>query len=423
MKKPTLLALFVCLILSSSQAQITNRVLFIGNSYTAYNSLPTMVSSMATSTGDDLIFDSNTPGGARFLNHATNATTLNKIASDDWDYVTLQAQSQETSFSASQKETDLYPYAEILIDSIRSNYECSEPMFYMTWGRENGDANNCEFIPWVCTYEGMDDSIRATYTYMADTYHTEIAPTGAVWRYLRENHPEIDLYTSDSSHPSLAGSYAAACAFYTMIFKKDPTLATWNSTLPETVANTIKEAAKIIVFDELASWDHTLVQTLANFTEEINLGEVTFINTSENFDAVSWEFGDGNSSTELDPTHTYDESGDYTVLLITTKCAKSDTLSKILSIDLTLGTQDASFEEMLIYPNPAIDQINLQMVEASNHEIEGIRISDFSGRTVASYPWQGAKGTFDVSQLASGIYLIQLMGNDKVLGMEKLVLR
>jgi hypothetical protein len=32
----------------------------------------------------------------------------------------------------------------------------------MTWGRENGDAQNCEFVPWVCTYEGMADAIRNT---------------------------------------------------------------------------------------------------------------------------------------------------------------------------------------------------------------------------------------------------------------------
>jgi len=424
MKKLGLLTLFICFGLSSILAQVTKKVLFIGNSYTAFNALPTMVSSMAASTSDELIFDSNTPGGYRFLDHATNATTLSKIAADDWNYVALQAQSQETSFSTPFKQEELYPYAEILIDSIRSNYDCSEPMFYMTWGRENGDVNNCEFIPWFCTYEGMDDSIQATYTYMADTYHTEVAPTGAVWRYLRENYPEIDLYTPDGSHPSLAGSYVATCAFYTMIFKKDPTLASWNSSLSETVANTIKEAAKIIVFDELDSWDFTLVQTVADFTEEINLGEVAFANTSDNYDSVFWNFGDGNTSTDINPTHTYQESGEFTAMLITTKCGKSDTLSKILSIDLTLGTQDGNIEKMLVYPNPATDHFTIQLdAERSRSDlIESIRITDFSGRTVVSYPWQTTNGTFDVSNLASGLYWIQLIGTNRVLSLKKLVI-
>ena len=60
---------------------------------------------MAMSTGDLLIFDSNTPGGFRLLIHATNTTTLNKINLNNWDYVVLQAQSQETSWSQSQMET------------------------------------------------------------------------------------------------------------------------------------------------------------------------------------------------------------------------------------------------------------------------------------------------------------------------------
>lgn len=58
-----------------------------------------MVNSMASSTGDVLIYDSNTPGGARFLNHVANPTTLNKINADNWDYVVLQAQSQEAGLS------------------------------------------------------------------------------------------------------------------------------------------------------------------------------------------------------------------------------------------------------------------------------------------------------------------------------------
>lgn len=402
-------------------AQVTKKVLFIGNSYTAYNALPAMVSNMASSTGDELIFDSNTPGGARFLNHATNPTTLNKIAADNWDYVALQAQSQETSFGSEFKETELYPYAEILIDSIRSNYECSEPMFYMTWGRENGDAGNCEIIPWVCTYEGMDDSIRATYTYMAETFLTEIAPTGAVWRYLRENHPEIDLYASDGSHPSLAGSYAASCAFYTMVFKKDPTLVSWNSTLPEVTANIIKEATKVIAFDEIDSWDFTLVQTEANFTEQIDAGQVTFMNTTENFDSIFWDFGDGNSSTEADPTHLYETSGEFTVKLISEKCGKSDTLIKILSIDLTLGAEILSVESFTIFPNPTSDYIRVIAPNPPLKETLDLNLFDLSGRRIASFTQIDLNKTLDLSLIPSGTYLVQLRRLDGVTAIQKLV--
>ena len=141
-------------------------------------------------------------------------------------------------------ENEVYPYAASLSDAIRANNECSQPLFYMTWGRENGDASNCEYLPWLCTYEDMDDAIRDTYMYMTEDNDAEVTPAGAVWRYLRENYPFINLYSSDSSHPSLAGSYATACAFYTMIYKKDPSLITWDSSLPAADANTIRLATK-----------------------------------------------------------------------------------------------------------------------------------------------------------------------------------
>lgn len=247
MKHFLLSTLFMFYGIISVKGQTTKKVLFIGNSYTAANNLPLLVENMANSTGDVFIYDANTPGGYRLMNHATNTTSLDKIAAADWHYVVLQAQSQETSLGETQMENEVYPYATSLSNAIRANNECSQPMFYMTWGRENGDASNCANAPWVCTYEGMDDAIRDTYMYITNDNDAEVSPVGAVWRSIRENHPSIDLYSSDGSHPSLAGSYAAACAFYTMIYKKDPSLITWNSSLPTADANTIKMAATLKV--------------------------------------------------------------------------------------------------------------------------------------------------------------------------------
>ena len=123
----------------TAQAQV-KKVLFLGNSYTSVNSLPTLVKDIALSFGDTMLTDQNTPGGHQLVQHVVNTTTLSKISSQNWDNVVIQEQSQKPSFSPGQVATDVYPYAEILCDSIRSNYSCSEPIFYMTWGRKNADA-------------------------------------------------------------------------------------------------------------------------------------------------------------------------------------------------------------------------------------------------------------------------------------------
>ena len=174
------------------------------------------------------------------INHAADLTTLNKIASSAWDYVTLQGQSQETSLGAAFLHADVHPFAKALCDSIRSAQPCAEPLFYMTWGRENGDASNCSTSPWVCTYERMDSAIHYSYQELTDSNRCSLAPVGHVWRQFRRKWPGIGLYTSDGSHPNARGSYVAACTFYTLIFKKDPTAISFNHNLSPQIADSIR---------------------------------------------------------------------------------------------------------------------------------------------------------------------------------------
>lgn len=47
--------------------------------------------------------------------------------------------------------------------------------------------------------------------------------------------------------------------------------------------------------------------------------EIQFNNTSQNADAYTWDFGDGQTSAEMSPSHRYTRSGEYTVSLRATK--------------------------------------------------------------------------------------------------------
>ena len=51
---------------------------------------------------------------------------------------------------------------------------------------------------------------------------------------------------------------------------------------------------------------------------EANFLEYTFNNTSLNAESYVWDFGDGNSSAEQSPIHTYAEAGEYAVMLTAT---------------------------------------------------------------------------------------------------------
>ena len=255
------------LLVSSAQ---TKRVLFVGNSYTASNNLPATINSLANSLGDTLIYDSNTPGGYRFLHHVSNTTTLNKIALGGWDFVSLQAQSQEPSFSPAQVSSEVYPHAKTLVDSIKSADACVEPIFYMTWGRKNGDAANCAAYPPVCTYDGMQQRLRESYLEMGFDNNATVSPVGAVWKQVRDSVPLLELYTADESHPSPAGTYLAACTFYAAMWRKSPVGASFISSLPAADAAVIQYFADKVVLDSLSTWyiGHTDISTSANVTHQ-----------------------------------------------------------------------------------------------------------------------------------------------------------
>jgi hypothetical protein len=100
----------------------------------------------------------------------------------------------------------------------------------------------------------MDSLLYLRYMTMAADFEAEVSPVGALWHYLRDHHPEIELYASDGSHPSLAGSYAAACSFYSVLFRKNTRELAYNPGIDEGQAENIKIAASKVVYDSLAKW-------------------------------------------------------------------------------------------------------------------------------------------------------------------------
>ncbi len=315
--KKHFLFIFILILNTASAQSVTRKVLFLGNSYTDVNNLPQITADFATSMGDTLLFDKYTPGGYTLDLHSTDSISRNKIIAGGWDYVVMQEQSQLPAFDV------YFSQGARSLRFLTEEYNpCARKMFYMTWGRKNGDASNCAVWPPICTYEGMDSLLRLRYIEMAIFNNAEVSPVGAVWRYLRQNFPAIELYQPDESHPSAAGSYAAACCFYSMLFRKDPTLSSYNYVLNSIEATTIRNAAKIIVYDSLQYWDFTDNIPVPDFTYTIGTGinEVIFSNFSDNADNYSWDFGDGQFSNALHPVHNYAANGLYTITLTATNC-------------------------------------------------------------------------------------------------------
>jgi len=387
-------------------AQSSKRVLFIGNSYTAGNNLPQMVYDVASSAGDTLIFDSNTPGGMTFQGHSTNAITIAKIQTGNWDFVVLQEQSQRPSFPDAQVQVEVFPYATILDSMVNTHNPCAETMFFMTWGRKNGDASNCAVWPPVCTYEGMDSLLHLRYMMMAEMNDAVVSPVGAVWRYLRTHHPTIELYQSDESHPSVAGSYAAAVCFYTSIFRKDPANVTFNSSIAPTDAIIIRNAVKTMVYDSLLNWHIGSYDPVADFWYDVYGNAVQFHNISENANQFHWSFDDGTFSYDESPLHIYNSDGNYVVHLTASHCSFYDVHSDTIIV-IGTGIQETQPEvEISVYPNPASNEIFL--ITYNKHTGAQFRIYDAAGKTVYSGVVSDHSNLINIQHLLPGAYFMEI---------------
>jgi hypothetical protein len=139
---------------------------------------------------------------------------------------------------------------------------------------------------------------------------------------------------------------------------------------------------------------------------------VTVTGTLLSSDAVSGTYqwldcDNGNAIVvgETNQTFTPTTTGNYAVEVTEGSCV--DTSSCYL-VDYT-GVEELTSESILIYPNPSnTGDVNIQFEGV----ISQITLFDMSGRTIG-VPTNIEEGTFDVSNLESGKYLIQVILNDK----------
>lgn len=409
MKKRLLsLALLCCISFVGYSQNEPIRVLFVGNSYVSTNNLPLMLMQMSIKSEIPYSYSTDqvvAPGGYTFMQHCSG-TAMSRICEGNWDYVVLQEQSQYPSFPIEQVERECFPYAKQLVDSVYAHNPCAVPVFYMTWGRENGDQENAQYFPPLGTYEGMDSLLYERYMMMKEDNDAAVSPVGRVWRYIRNNHPDIDLYSNDGSHPSVAGTYAAAATFYTIIHQADPMNISYFSDLPEEKARIILQAVKAVAYDSINRWLRPV--PMAQFTSNGNLDVVVFGNTSQNATNYYWNFGDGSTSEEQNPTHTYSAIGEYTVTLVAQRHCMFDTITKIIHLDSTdidVSIDEMNASEWNIYPNPATTSF---IVQNADERIQSVAIYDVAGRMMKVKEVDDYTAHLDVQALDKGLYIIRI---------------
>lgn len=149
---------------------------------------------------------------------------------------------------------------------------------------------------------------------------------------------------------------------------------------------------------------------IADYTYAEDSQTVSFQSTASNALNHDWDFGDGNTSNEVNPIHTYDNFGIYDVTLTVEDADNcySDTYTEEINL-----MPNSIFEHQIenkIYPNPTQELLYLTSFET----IKKILVMDIFGRHIETQLYNAKNVSLHTTHYAPGTYFLQItMENGK----------
>ena len=179
------------------------RMLFIGNSFTTKNNLPTLLSGIALA-GMGINIESKviSAGGASLRRH-WNAGAASAITGEKWDHGVFQEQSTLPVKNSNRFHENVREFVPVMRESG------AKMVLFMTWARKKEPENQT--------------LLTDSYNQIGKELEASVVPVGTAWQKLLAKHDKPVLHAEDGSHPTIAGSYLAACTFYATLFGGDPT--------------------------------------------------------------------------------------------------------------------------------------------------------------------------------------------------------
>jgi hypothetical protein len=135
-------------------------------------------------------------------------------------------------------------------------------------------------------------------------------------------------------------------------------------------------------------------QLIADFTSDLTYGttplSIYFSDLSDGQKLKlmewKWDFGDGHTSTMSDPLHIFQDTGSYHISLWVSdgeNCADSIVKANFIRVTSTIGMEEDGQSYMLIYPNPAKNELFIKLSHQPE-EIVSIELHSMKGQIISS---------------------------------------
>ena len=178
------------------------KLLFIGNSFTARNDVPGMLAQLTAARGWHLQHELISAGGASLRMHWNKGEAQQAMQQTRYDYVVLQEQSTLPIKNALRMHENIRLFDQAIKDSG------AKTALYLTWARQNVPETQA--------------AITNAYTTIGAELGATVVPVGIAWQSFLRQYNHSVLHDKDQSHPTLAGSYLAACVFFAVLFDENP---------------------------------------------------------------------------------------------------------------------------------------------------------------------------------------------------------
>ena len=212
-------------------------VLFVGNSLTQVNDLPSVFKQFAAESPLhlDVEVDSITPGGAFLYDHWKHGQALALLRAKHPKFLVLQGQSTEP-LSAPQN----FAYYAGLFKTEADRVGATTILF-ATWARPAADPYYKDPTSGGSPAE-MQSRLDSAYALVAKNIGATLAPVGIAWERARQVAPGIRLLDG-TQHPTPAGTYLAAAVLCRVICHASAATSTYDDSLPHGTAKTLRDIA------------------------------------------------------------------------------------------------------------------------------------------------------------------------------------